>query len=1147
MKKSIFLFSLLIAVCIGTEALSISAYGQNGDSVDRGLYIPKTSDNLIASQIDSTHSAHLKTSSETGKICKEIDFEGVGDKSPIPVFDGIASPGWLGIIDEDAGGSGNFANEPSASTIAFWLEGDPASRFIVFEEPVAEISFLYASMVEIKLDAFDSNGNVIVTVTGNENFDRSTGDPTGQYNQWDPLTLSVEGNSIERVQVFGNENHTGIDNLRVCTTIGIESVEFTQAIQEIQTIEELQASLNTDNEPPVPIVAGKPTVARVYPAEIDTAADIKVRFSLNDMTAQLRTISVQPNCDVAEARLRTNGCPSIDFPFVAPDGEWKATITLLDVNDSEIESYEFEVESVASEPLVLGATRVCDELDSSGNWQCADTYFTRLGLLASLLRKISPTNDVRVIDTGETVRRDINNYDADSDGVISDDNREARRWWRDITRDIDRLNKWSDIWNDITGEEDRRYYGMVRNTIPGGILGRAAEINSNGAASLLIASDFGGTVDVSQDTVAHEVYHTLNIRHTNVITPSTTSAPGCSALAADNASQWPFPNNRIQSANGLEVGYDFAPAIPSARVLDPQFTYDIMSYCAPVWTSPRTYRQVQEALRPIFRIYGANATARVVSNHWYVSAVLEDSSILFDPLFVIESVEQEPSNDGEYVLTVMSADGSVLYEDKFDMSVSTTTSRDEEAEEATQSFFNLLIPYSETASEIVVKDIVRDIVGRIELAGEPPKINFTFPLGGEVLTETHTISWEVDDSDSSNHTYWVQYSNNNGSDGSWKNVAPYIEDDSLILDFSELAGGESSVMLRVIASDGINSAMVTSEVFTVPSKLPTAEILYPGENLQFDEGQIVWLQGIVHDIDDTVIGESNISWTSNLDGELGNGANLPVTSLSSGTHIISLTVTDSDGNVATDIVTVFVDGERPEMTLDVRLESPATCVYVGVISSDNQSTSTLNTTYSIDGGATWQEYSSPFFVPTTGFVHLIARVEDVAGNSVVQDRRFFIDGVCGQSAPTSLTPTKEPQLDLAPTSLLTTAEPDAASMITSINGQLAPDGAMQYTVSLNLTYASSTAIQLTVNGLPTGATYTVNPSTTPNDLFVNIATSNVAPGVYPIEIVATAGSSIQAVPTDLVVGSPTLLELTTEPELENFDNQLFFPFISDIK
>ena len=68
--------------------------------------------------------------SSSGSSCTLITFEGLGDLAAIPDFYGIGLPDWLSIIENTAGGTGNFAGEPSPVTIAFWLDGNPTSQSI---------------------------------------------------------------------------------------------------------------------------------------------------------------------------------------------------------------------------------------------------------------------------------------------------------------------------------------------------------------------------------------------------------------------------------------------------------------------------------------------------------------------------------------------------------------------------------------------------------------------------------------------------------------------------------------------------------------------------------------------------------------------------------------------------------------------------------------------------------------------------------------------------------------------------------------------------------------------------------------------------------------------------------------------------------
>ena len=125
------------------------------------------------------------------------------------------------------------------------------------------------------------------------------------------------------------------------------------------------------------------------------------------------------------------------------------------------------------------------------------------------------------------------------------------------------------------------------------------------------------------------------------------------------------------------------------------------------------------------------------------------------------------------------------------------------------------------------------------------------------------------------------------------------------IDTGQLAG--SSVgLLRVIATDGLNTAQDDSDgTFVVPTKPPAVEILTPLDGTAYVVGDVTVLEGSAYDPEDEILDESALAWTSSLDGGLGTGS-IVLASLSPGQHIITLTATDSDGNVTTDSLIVFV-------------------------------------------------------------------------------------------------------------------------------------------------------------------------------------------------------------------------------------------------
>jgi len=180
--------------------------------------------------------ARYPNANEVPAGCVDYTFEGLLNVGEVPTFDGIRFPGWLSLIDRDEGGSGNFANEPSPSTIIFWLGGQnfvPSSRTIEFPSPVSYVSMFYASRDPVRLEAFDSLGNRIDSIRGGSNFQAGpSGDPTGAYNQWDLISVEDSSSRIASIRFSGVINGTGIDDIRVCRSTRVDSVEFTQAIQE---------------------------------------------------------------------------------------------------------------------------------------------------------------------------------------------------------------------------------------------------------------------------------------------------------------------------------------------------------------------------------------------------------------------------------------------------------------------------------------------------------------------------------------------------------------------------------------------------------------------------------------------------------------------------------------------------------------------------------------------------------------------------------------------------------------------------------------------------------------------------------------------------------------------------------------------------
>ncbi|GAB1268389.1 hypothetical protein NBRC116493_16420 [Aurantivibrio infirmus] len=92
----------------------------------------------------------------------------------------------------------------------------------------------------------------------------------------------------------------------------------------------------------------------------------------------------------------------------------------------------------------------------------------------------------------------------------------------------------------------------------------------------------------------------------------------------------------------------------------------------------------------------------------------------------------------------------------------------------------------------------------------------------------------------------------------------------------------------------------------VPSNTaPSVNIIAPTGASSFPQGQTVIFSAMANDAEDGDL-SSSIQWSSNLDGILGSGGLINVSSLSLGPHQITASITDLDGSMSTNVITVDV-------------------------------------------------------------------------------------------------------------------------------------------------------------------------------------------------------------------------------------------------
>jgi uncharacterized protein (TIGR03382 family) len=155
-----------------------------------------------------------------------LNFEGItnGPTTPIGNFyagQGVQFTGGgsnaLALVDSDAGGSGNFANEPSGDTIMFFVSGNATVMNVAsgFTTGFATYYTTIFSTGTIELwTGIDGTGTLLgsapMFALGS---DQSGGDPEGDYNRWDIASVNI-GNQVARSVVFiGVANLIGFDDM----------------------------------------------------------------------------------------------------------------------------------------------------------------------------------------------------------------------------------------------------------------------------------------------------------------------------------------------------------------------------------------------------------------------------------------------------------------------------------------------------------------------------------------------------------------------------------------------------------------------------------------------------------------------------------------------------------------------------------------------------------------------------------------------------------------------------------------------------------------------------------------------------------------------------------------------------------------------
>ena len=690
----------------------------------------------------------------------------------------------------------------------------------------------------------------------------------------------LSGGTIQRMERDISESQTALNQLNqelvLCRSdLTVTGVEVTQAIQYF-SINGQGSDYAPDNS--VPLVALRPTILRVY-------TDCKRVSDPNPMEPQLFPIFVDGRVTVH--RLEPNGTfrrlstlSSINGPIGA---RASASIDRGDANHT----LNFRVPAIECQGLLRFTVAIFEPGPVVDGQEA--TTFSSTGFSTRMYSRFYPVPTFRVhgvlvhytgdgmnlaaptgLDLAATLDYVVRTYPV------------ARIEFEDCTEIDFGLNLRTPGGGCGPGFEGpgglmeilRDFDEMSeRAAIHVGLIPRQAVMSVGGCGNHNIAAARDG----AGVTFAQEIGHALDRKHAP-------DAPGYDP-------NFPHYGNYPWGSIG-EYGFD----VWTSEVHDPNYVRDFMSYDWPKWISPFTFMALRNTIADRF----GDDTARLSALR--NSFALERQEQLFlsfrvhwDGKVDIKSGWQLPArprqSDGspyaDVICELLDSSGEVL--------VSHRCRQRGPHDERSLPFadYREVIPWVDSADSIRFRR-GSDVLHVHTIESSAPSLH----LGKSAVRSAargKTLSWRASHSQGNSIKYLVRYSVDDGEH--WRVVGVAQDRPECRLDFKSLPGGEHCA-IQVVASSGIRTSVAQTKRFMVPRKGRVASIL--GADVLAD-GRLR-LRGGAFSPDFGLSDADDTTWTSNLDGHLGQGLNLITEGvLAAGMHEITVSAPSGDGGRASAI------------------------------------------------------------------------------------------------------------------------------------------------------------------------------------------------------------------------------------------------------
>lgn len=728
-----------------------------------------------------------------------------------------------------------------------------------------------------------NNPDSIVDATGNywghADGPSHTSNPTGQGD----LVLCPQ----EQVDISAwLANHS-------CTVVGM-------AIQGIEVVQAVQTLTNS-----VPLVAGKPTVVRVYPGVVTGVANgVSGELTAYRSGAALGTLahdsSIQAGVitDWMTTRLDTEASLNFHLPPAWLDGrlDLVATLDVPTANDTR-----------------------------------ATTIMSTDPLTQTVTVEFSPRRPFRIAYIPVTVSTGSTQYPVNAGDIL------------DIHSALSAIFPLGDVPYAILPEATVYYHTLPISSRTGQLIGEEflhySRLVKRNAQE---AGDFDADLYLTvigldwADSLAHVIHNDLSLAQ------CTTAGGGSGCLwivgrnlnlrtVMDGDLQYNTPSQPsylwpYADATTHEVGYD----VQHDLVMEPD-RWDLMYSKALMenlasWISPFHYQRAFETLAEdtptatVQTIAAQQATATQTAAGialWVTGLAGEQDGLLY-PVQHVDGTPPSvtPSNpSGAICVQALNEAGAILDSTCFDPVGENPVS----GATAAYTPFSVLLSSNAAIRTIRLRHS-GTTQAQIPVPEAPPVIQLQ-TARYDASMRALTIAWTIAQGDAGSLRTTFLYSRDDGA--TWQPLAVHVHPDNTNYVNEAYQWGvraeqippSSQARVRVEVTDGYHTTSATSDRFTLPDLGPWVGINAPAQNATVTTLPLT-LQGFAFDVADAVAQtgdrRASIVWRSDLDGELGRGATVDVATLSHGTHTITLSATDAAGNASQAAVRVtYQDGTSP--------------------------------------------------------------------------------------------------------------------------------------------------------------------------------------------------------------------------------------------